>query len=490
MIKKSKIKIKNFGFCIAILIFAFCIFNFSCLAQEEKMRQPVVSGLFYPKDPQALTKLINHFLEKVSPPKIEGEIRGLIVPHAGYEYSGEVASFAYKLLRDKKFDTIIILGPSHRVFIEGAKTYDKGDFLTPLGGVPLDKDLIEKFISLGIEPDVEAHKYEHSIEVQLPFLQVVLKEFKFIPILINETEISKCREMAKKIAGLIKDKNFLIIASSDMSHYHEYPIAKDMDNYTLNLIEKNKIEDLEKSLRKGTSELCGGGAVVTLMLIMEELGINKIKVLKYANSGDVTFDFSRVVGYSAVAFYKEGNLLSDEAKRELLKIARFTLESYLKDKKIPEIKPENPFLLERRGAFVTLKKKGFLRGCMGNFEPLPLYLQVQKMAISSALNDPRFYPVKFEELKDMEIEISVLSPMREIKSLEELELGKHGIYVTDGLRSGVFLPQVARETGWSKEEFLRNCFVEKAGLPPDAWEKGAKVFVFTAEVFSEEDYLK
>ncbi|MGE4357503.1 MAG: AmmeMemoRadiSam system protein B, partial [Candidatus Omnitrophota bacterium] len=425
-------------------------------------------------------------LEKAEVPYIEGEIKGLIVPHAGYVYSGQVAASAYKLIRNKKFDTIIILGPSHHAIIDEATVYTEGDFLTPLGLVSVDRDLINKLISPEIKSDKEAHRYEHSIEVQLPFLQTVLKDFKIVPILINNIEVSYCKRVAKKIAEALRDKNFLVIASSDMSHYHNYQTAKKMDKFTLELIEKNKPEELEESLKNGTSELCGGGAVLTFMFLMQELGIGKVRDLHYANSGDINFDYSKVVGYCSVAFYRENSdFLSKEAREELLKIARRTLEVYLKERRIPEFKVENPALLEKRGAFVTLKKKGLLRGCIGNFEPLPLYLQIQKVSLSSALNDPRFPPVRFEELKDISIEISILSPMREIKTIDELELGKHGIYVTDGLRSGVFLPQVARETGWSKEEFLKNCFVEKAGLTPDAWNKGAKVFVFTAEVFSE-----
>ncbi|MFN7170046.1 MAG: AmmeMemoRadiSam system protein B [Candidatus Omnitrophota bacterium] len=459
----------------------------SCLVQAEQVRQPAVSGLFYPANPEELHKLVSGFLEKAEAEKIEGEIRGLIVPHAGYEYSGGVAAYAYKLLKDKNFDTVVILGPSHRVFIVEASTYNSGDFLTPLGLIPVDRELVNKLISSEIKPIMEAHRDEHSIEVQLPFLQVVLKEFRIIPILVNTIEITQCKTIAQKIAEVIRDKNFLVIASTDLSHYHSSQTAREMDNFTLGLIEKNKPEELGKSLKDGTAELCGGGAVLTFMLLMRELGIDKIKILKYAHSGEVNFDFSRVVGYAAVAFSKEEKLfLNREERKELLKIARKTLEAYLSERKIPEFKIENPSLLEKGGVFVTLKKKGRLRGCVGNFEPLPLYLQVQKVAISSALNDFRFLPVRLEELKDIEIEISILSPLREIKSLDELELGKHGIYVTNGMQSGVFLPQVALETGWSKEEFLRNCFVEKAKLPPDAWEKGAKVFVFTAEVFSEE----
>ncbi|MCM8783979.1 MAG: AmmeMemoRadiSam system protein B [Candidatus Omnitrophica bacterium] len=471
-------------FLSTIYYLLFTIFSFA----QEEVRQPVVSGLFYPANSEKLRATIESFLNKVQTPLIEGEIRGLIAPHAGYEYSGEVAAFSYKLLQNKKFDTVVILAPSHGVFIEKAKVFDKGDFLTPLGLVPIDKELINKLISLEITRDTQAHKYEHAIEVQLPFLQVVLKEFKIVPILINTLELGECKKIAQRIAPAIRDKNFLILASTDLSHYHNYQTARDMDNFTLSLIEQNRSIDLEKALKNGTAELCGGGAVLTLMFLMRELGMDRIKVLKYANSGDTSFDFSRVVGYASVVFYREkGAFLSNEAKKELLKIARETLEVYLKEGKIPEFKVENPFLLEKRGAFVTLKKKDSLRGCIGNFEPLPLYSQIQRVSLSSALNDPRFPAVRPEELKDIEIEISILSPTQEIKSLDELELGKHGIYVTDGLRSGVFLPQVALETGWSKEEFLRNCFVEKAGLPPDAWEKGTKVFVFTAEVFSESD---
>lgn len=501
------------------------IFTFSCFAQEGQIRPPAVSEIFYPGEPERLRLMIKNFLDKAEPPSIEGELKGLIVPHAGYEYSGQVAAFAFKLLKNKGFDSVIILGPSHRLYFDGAAVYNIGDFLTPLGIVPVDKELAKKFILANdkIKLDISAHKYEHSIEVELPFLQVVLDKFtpvenssltgfSFVPILMSNMSFANCQMLAGVISQAIKGKRVLVIASSDMSHYHDYQTAKTMDNSTLKLIEENRIEELSRALEEGRLELCGAGPVITLMLIMKEAGADRINILNYANSGDVTFDFNRVVGYSAVSFStpapikqeaekekinpvrKKGlsngvnsSFLDDETKKELLHIARKTLEIYLREKKTPEIKTKNPILLEERGAFVTLKKKDQLRGCIGNFLEEPLYLQVPGVAISSAVNDQRFPPVRPEELKDIEIEISVLSPMKRINSLDELVLGKHGIYVRYGDRNGCYLPQVATETGWTKEEFLKHCFMEKARLPADAWEKGAEVSVFTAEVFAESD---
>jgi len=473
----------------------------SAQAQEDQIRQPAVSGTFYPSEPAKLKTMVEDFLNKANPPPQEGELKGLVVPHAGYVYSGQVAAFAFKLLEKKRFDTVIILGPSHRVYFDGAVVYNIGDFLTPLGVASVDKKLAGKIVSANakIKIDTAAHRYEHSIEVQLPFLQTVLSEFNFVPILMSNMNLANCQMLAKTISAIIKDKKTLVIASSDMSHYHDYQTAKAIDAVTLKLIEENKVEELNRALDEGKSELCGGGSVVTLMLIMKELGADKIKVLSYANSGDTTFDFNRVVGYCAVSFSsshpsgqavgeKQGSsALTPEDKKMLLGMARQTLEIFLKERKIPEFKAEGPLLLEKRGAFVTLKKKDGLRGCVGNFAEEPLYIQIPQVAVSSAINDFRFMQVSSDELKDIKIEISILSPMKEVNSLNDIMLGKHGIYVKAGHRTGCFLPQVAQETGWTKEEFLRHCFTDKAGLPPDAWEKGAQVFVFTAEVFSEED---
>jgi len=249
--------------------------------------------------------------------------------------------------------------------------------------------------------------------------------------------------------------------------------------------------------------MCGYGAVCSLLLVLEKLGANKVEILHYANSGDITKEKERVVGYLSAVVVKEGSNpqedikdkeedmdLTKEDKKTLLEIARKTLEGYLSQREIPEFIEVSSRLKEVQGAFVTLKKKGQLRGCIGSIVGRkPLYLTVRDMAIEAATADPRFAPVRYEELKDIDIEVSVLSPLKKVDSPEEIILGKHGVIVKRGFRQGVFLPQVAEETGWSKEEFLSYLCAHKAGLPPEAWkDKDTELYVFTACVFSEGEF--
>ena len=183
-------------------------------------------------------------------------------------------------------------------------------------------------------------------------------------------------------------------------------------------------------------------------------------------------------------------MLSKDQRKKLLNIARKSIETYLKTGEKIKIKESDPILSEELGSFVTLHEAGQLRGCIGNMVGnQPLYLTVRDMAVEAATGDPRFSPVKFTELKNIEIEISVLSVLEKVDSSDKIELGKHGVILRRGFNSGVFLPQVATETGWTKEEFLSNLCAHKAGLEPNAWkDKSTEIFIFTAEVFSEKEY--
>jgi len=275
-----------------------------------------------------------------------------------------------------------------------------------------------------------------------------------------------------------------------MSHYHSYAKACLMDGKALKDIEALNGFKLREDLSKDFCELCGADPVITVLEIARKLGA-KVKVLKYANSGDVTGDRDRVVGYCAVAFYikpKGGvDMLNKEQQKKLLNIARQTLEEYIGKGKTPEFKELDPALTEKCGAFVTLTKKGELRGCIGYIQVvLPLYETISKMAIESSTGDPRFPPVNLEELKDIHIEISVLTPLEQISDVNKIEVGKHGLYIRKGFSSGLLLPQVATEYGWNKWQFLDQTCI-KAGLPPGSWrDKDCQIFIFSAQVFGEE----
>ncbi len=467
------------------------------------VRQPVVSGSFYPSNPVILRKMINDFLKAADPPEIKGKLIGLVEPHAGYVYSGGVAAEGYSLLKGRKFKTVVVIGPSHRLRYPGSSVYNIGDYKTPLGVVRVDRKLCNAIIDKGQDITYYAplHRDEHSVEVEIPFLQVALEDFSLVPIVMGEFSLEACQKLANALIEACRGKDVLFIASSDMSHYHEYSTANLIDEKTNRIIEEFSPSKLWDNLASRDVEMCGGASVITVMMVAKALGADKATVLKYVNSGDVTGDKSRVVGYSSVAFYRtkdsedssaaeDAGYLSEEAREELLKIARETIVSLFDSGKIPKLEVKNEELKREGGAFVTLRNSGRLRGCIGNFRSnQPLYKTVSRMAVQAA-RDSRFTvsPVTKQELADIDIEISVLSPLRKIKSVDEIEMGKHGIYIMRGRNNGCFLPQVADEAGWTRREFLERCCSDKAGLSPDAWKrKGTEIFIFTAEVFSEKD---
>ena len=292
----------------------------------------------------------------------------------------------------------------------------------------------------------------------------------------------------------------LVVGSSDLSHFHTYEQAKRLDQAVVDLVQKRDYRGLSRELEDGSCEACGGGPVVTAMLYAEKAGARGVKVLQYANSGDVTGDRRQVVGYLSAAFFRENPGekamakkkagidmgLADDEKQALLRIARASIQAELAGKKPPAAKGQGT-LEEKRGAFVSLKKRGHLRGCIGFIEAKkPLAQTVEEMAVAAAFQDPRFEPLRKEELKDMQLEISVLTPLRKIADVGEIEVGTHGLYVRKGSRAGLLLPQVATEYGWDRDTFLKET-CRKAGLAPDAWrDPETEIYLFSADVFGEE----
>ncbi len=471
-------------------------------AGMKENREPAVAGMFYPDQPDTLTRDIKGYLENAKKEKIEGEIIALVSPHAGYLYSGQVAAYAYKLLEGKSFDTIVLVGPSHRALFKGASLYDRGGFRTPLGVVPVDTELSHKIMERWKEIQFlpEAHAQEHSLEVQLPFLQMVMKSFRLVPIVMEPYWTwDSAQALGRAIAEAVRGKKVLLIASSDLSHYHPYQKAVDLDRIFLNHVDRFDIDGLNRDLRDNRCEACGAGPVVAVMLAAKALGANQGKVVKYLNSGDVTGDRSRVVGYGAGVFYRTAGGtekmkeekkvgvdlgLNAEEKKFLHQIARAVIENGAKGKPVPEFKVDSPILRESRGAFVTINKKGQLRGCIGYIEGRgPLHKTIEEMAEAAAFRDPRFSPVKEKELPELEIEISVLTPLRKITDVTEIEVGKHGIYIKKGWYSGLLLPQVATEYKMDRQTFLEHT-CQKAGLPSNAWkEKNTEIYIFSADIF-------
>jgi AmmeMemoRadiSam system protein B/AmmeMemoRadiSam system protein A len=466
----------------------------------QHVRESVIAGSWYPGDPARLTKDIKGYLKQVPAHKIEGELIALISPHAGYMYSGQVAAHAYKLLEGKRYDIVVIIAPSHRAYFKGASVYPKGGYRTPLGIVPIAEEITEVLMKKNplIDSIPQAHAQEHSLEIQLPFLQVVLKDFRLVPIVMGQQDLPMCRELSAAIADVIKGKNALVIASTDLSHFHTYNEAVALDQKFVEYVSAFDPAGLSNALKEGECEACGGGPVVAVMLAAQTLGADKSEVLTYANSGDVTGDHSNVVGYMAAALYRSTGTarshnkenvgidlgLSEEEKKTLHKIAHTVIWNKASGKKVPEFQITSERLKELRGAFVTINKKGSLRGCIGHIKGVkPLYKSVEEMAEAAAFQDPRFPPVSKKELKDLDIEISVLTPFKQIKDVSEIEVGKHGLYMEQGFYSGLLLPQVATEYNWDRDTFLEHT-CRKAGLPPDAWkEKDTRIYIFSADIF-------
>lgn len=475
------------------------------------VRSPAVAGSFYPSSEKDLNATLSALLNQAEIISSTESAKILIVPHAGISYSGQVAAWGFKQIEGKKFTRIILLGASHRAFFNHAAVYNKGLWETPLGKVEVDENLAKMLIDdKEIVADLSPHQDEHSLEIELIFLQKVLKNFRILPILLSQTSEDLVNNLAQKISDNLDENTFLVI-SSDLSHYPPYEVANKVDGETIKAILSGKQEIFAKTVAIQESAgyqgvetcACGAEAVKVGLKVGEILGL-EFKKIKYANSGDPPSPSesegfggagkSQVVGYAAIVGYRKAasatQPLDESAQKEALTIARKTLEDYLKSPISPTspISPKNKSLLELLGAFVTLRNKDELRGCIGEFEPKePLYQVIQNMAIEAATKDPRFLPVTKQELPEIKIEISVMTPKRKISHWQEIELGKHGVVVQKGFNAGTFLPQVATETGWNLEEFLSRLCAEKAGLPTDCYKNPTtNIFVFDAQVFAEQ----
>ncbi len=498
------------GIVLRLLLLSLCavVLPSHCFAQHDAAnRVPAVAGTFYSADRSTLRSDLASLFARARPSAGYSSLVALIVPHAGYIYSGEVAASAIGQIDPKaQFENIFIMGPSHRVGFDGGAVYVSGDFATPLGAVHVNTALGRELIrssSLFVDR-TDAHRDEHCIEVVLPFLQYHLKKpFTIVPIVIATDDPSTCRSIARLLQPYLSRKNLFII-SSDFSHYPSADDARRIDAKTADAVCSNSTVELLTTLQTNArtripglaTSMCGWPAVFTLLAMTEEKSDARYHHIQYKNSGDVPgSDKNRVVGYHAIAVTLEhqkqstGFVLTKQDKSVLLQVARSTIERRLAEQgaRVQEEQELSPALKTPCGAFVTLKKSGELRGCIGRFDATePLYRVVQQMAIAAASEDPRFPPVQASEMKRIDIEISVLTPMRKISSVDEIEMGKHGIYVKKGARAGTFLPQVANETGWTKEEFLGHCARDKAGIGWDGW-KDAEVYVYEALVFGEKE---
>jgi hypothetical protein len=484
-----------------IILLLMALMAFSTQSWGDMIKEPNVAGGFYSADPKELSDFIDNLEGSTGFVPVDRKVEIAIAPHAGYPYSGPVAAYTFKAIARNHYKTVVIIGPSHYFPFEGLSVWPKGGFKTPLGIVPVDEDFAQALLKENSKFQFlpQVFEREHAIEVELPFLQKTFDSVRIVPILMGDPDSQVCRDLAVALDKLIGHRDdVLVLISSDMSHYYTYAVANSMDALTLQAIREIDPKKFFEGCMSRKMEMCGFVPVTTALILARLREIKHVEVLKHANSGDTSGDKSRVVGYSSVIFYTELlgasksqddgiGALSVAQKKELLKIARNSIETFVRTGKTPDITIKDARLNEIEGAFVTITKHGALRGCIGNIiGQEPLYETVRDMAVAAASQDPRFTPLTAGELKDIDVEISVLSKPRRVKDASEIQLGKHGVIVSADGHQGVFLPQVADETGWSKEEFLSQLCSQKAGLPADAWkDPNTALYVFTADVFGE-----
>ncbi len=468
---------------------------------DNFIKKPNVSGQFYDADGQRLSRGLDDMFREASVEPLTEPVEIIIAPHAGYVYSGATAAHSFKAVKNQKISTVVILAPSHFYGLSGISVWEQGGFETPLGVAEVDAEFTRALLESddAVSFDRKAFDKEHSLEVEIPFVQRTFPDAKIVPVVMGQPHPDKLVKFAKALDGLMGEReDVLVVVSTDFSHYHEDKIARKLDQATIEAVRSLDAQKVYEGCRTREMEMCGCIPVVTSMLLAQLRGATQVDLLKYANSGDVSGDRDRVVGYGALIFRQKSasaaasdQALSDPQKRRLLAIARQAIDLYVSEGKTVDVQESDTRLLEEEGAFVSIYRHGRLRGCIGNILGNgPLCLTVRDVAISSAVRDHRFKPLQKDELDDIDLEVSVLSKPRRIKDINEIEMGKHGVIISQGRNSGVFLPQVATSTGWSRDEFLSELCSQKAGLPRDCWKDPDRVNIeiFSADVFADKDF--
>ncbi len=439
-------------------------------------RPAAVAGLFYPAEPRQLQSMIRDCLNQAKP---EGDLpKAIIAPHAGYVYSGPIAASAYARLRQGRgrIRRVVLFGPSHRVGFRGLAVSGAHGFATPLGDIPVDRQACEELKTLPFVRELDqAHAQEHSLEVHLPFLQVVLDSFSLVPVVVGDAAPEEVCAVLEKLWG---GDETLIVISSDLSHYHEYATARRMDAATSRAIESLRPEDI------GFEDACGRLPISGLLLAARRRGLSA-KTIDLRNSGDTAGSKDSVVGYGAYVFEnarQSHDSLSEEQRRYLLQLAHDSIRHGLShDAPLPvDVAKLAPELRALRATFVTLKKRGELRGCIGTLEAIrPLAEDIASNAYAAAFQDPRFPPLQESELNELEVQLSILTPAEPVHFqserdlLAQLQPGVDGLILVEGGRRGTFLPSVWEQLPTPKQ-FLEHLKL-KTGLPAGYWSDSIKV---------------
>lgn len=465
------------------------------------LRLPSFAGLFYPKNKKELLKTITNLEQTITLTKFQdlSEPKILIVPHAGYAYSGSVAMKGYATIKDHPIETFIIIGPYHKENFAGVSIWTEGTWQTPLGNIAIDEQLakaIQKY-NAQFNYKTDIHNQEHSLEVQIPLIQYFFPKARIVPILISN--LNYAQELANALYETITitQKSIALIFSTDMSHYHNQETAYAIDSETIEILKKNDASLFYDSMVNHKSEACGAAAVQTALLLAQKLKNRNFVLYDYQTSGDITKSYNSVVGYITAGLNTNKTSLditqshnesyTQKQQKQLLSIARTTLIHHVTKRQAPQFNFQDLFLKKEKAVFITLwKNKKELRGCIGTINAQESLLDaIIHMTINAASADSRFKPVIAKELDSITIEISVLSTPKQIESIDQIIFKKHGVIISNNNNQGVFLPEVA-ENFSTKEDFLNALCTQKAALPHLCWkDTNTKIYVFTTESFKE-----
>jgi len=471
-------------------------------AAADKVHPCAGADHWFPGDGDRLGRLVDAYLSGMTVPMAKPPV-ALIVPHAGYQFSGAVAGKAFATLKGRSYKRVILIGLSHRAPLRGCSVLRVEAYETPLGVIPVDIEARDALLKCSVVTEqAAAHQTEHSVENQLPMLQRAIKDFKMVELLVGDLTAAQRSPLADAIRGLVKDGT-LLVASSDFTHYgpnYAYVPFRDrvpenlqmLNNAAIQKIMQIDVAGWDAYLEESKDTICGRAGIGLLLKIVEPWEDVRAARVAYDTSGQQTGDWTNSVTYASTVFWREGEGLSKADQATLLRLARDTVTTFLRTGRPPEADPVKyeltPGLKAQGAAFVTLKNAGELRGCIGHiFAVMPLYESVIGNA-GSACRDPRFTdnPITEKEAPKLSIEISVLSPIRRLTDLASIQLGRDGLVIGRGQRRGLFLPQVPTEQGWDRQQYLEN-LCRKAGLPTSALKDPETEFHrFTAQVFGEE----
>ena len=478
-----------------------------------------LAGTWYPGTEQAIRALAEKWERTIAEEDAGGESAApaksnvLLLPHAGWAYSGEVAWRAARLVRGAGFRRVVILAPSHRAWIENRLVAPESDAVeTPLGEIKVDREWIDRLALLApVLRSDRLHAAEHSAQIEYPLLQLALgKGFAVAPLVMGSFGEDQMGMCVRALARLVDDRTLLVL-SSDFTHYGDdfsyapygtkggedvRAKAAAVDAEAFAFMSRRDADGFAAYIRKTGATICGH---VPIELALRAFpGGSSLSRLAYATSSDADRDFTRFVCYTAAAgrveWPGEGTaVLGADARAYLLRLARESMESAVRaggasfPRRAADMRDAPSAALAKMGAFVTLNDKatGALRGCIGEILPMrPLAEAVAARAVDSALRDPRFSPVSERELGNLRVEVSALTPPKPVASWRDIVLGRDGMTLEKGSAFAVFLPQVAPEQGWDLPTTL-SYLSQKAGLSADAWREGAKFETFQAEVFHE-----